>query len=324
VDDVESNIYVARGMLLPYGLKIDEAFSGFDAINKIRDGNVYDIIFMDNMMPKMDGIETVKRLRGMGYNRSIIALTANALIGRAEMFLQNGFDGFIAKPIDSRELNFALNEFIRNKQSPDVIEAARKAGEQKKNDHGADAAQKKTADKLAAAAAHDIENAVTVLEELLPKIKTGAPEMELFATTVHGMKSALANIGEIQLSKIALRLETASANGEIPEILNDIHQFIAALRSILDKIKPPAVSAKISGGDPDFLKTKLNDIIAMCGKLNIKEAKKVLNELKQETWTQDINDILNDVSLFILRGEYTKAISAAEKAAAVITANPSA
>jgi len=103
VDDVESNIYVAKGMLAPYGLKIDTAISGFEAIDIIKKGNEYDIVFMDHMMPEMDGIETVKFIRDMGYKHSIIALTANALIGREEMFLQNGFDAFISKPIDSRE-----------------------------------------------------------------------------------------------------------------------------------------------------------------------------------------------------------------------------
>jgi signal transduction histidine kinase/CheY-like chemotaxis protein len=116
VDDVESNLYVIKGLLDPYGLKIETAFSGFEAIDKIKNGKVYDIVFMDHMMPKMDGIETVKNMREAGYTHSIVALTANALIGHAEMFLQNGFDGFISKPIDSRELNTVLIDFIKNKK----------------------------------------------------------------------------------------------------------------------------------------------------------------------------------------------------------------
>ncbi|MCL2269832.1 MAG: ATP-binding protein, partial [Treponema sp.] len=126
VDDVESNIYVIKGMLLPYGIQIETASSGFEAIDKIKDGNEYDIVFMDHMMPKMNGIEAVKIIRDTGYSRSIIALTANALIGQAKMFMQNGFDGFISKPIDSRELNLILNDLIRNKKPPEVIEAARR------------------------------------------------------------------------------------------------------------------------------------------------------------------------------------------------------
>ncbi|MCL2009492.1 MAG: ATP-binding protein [Synergistaceae bacterium] len=116
VDDVELNLYVARGLLAPYKLSVDTVMSGFDAIDKIKSGSAYDIVFMDHMMPKMDGMEAVKIIRGLGYTRPIVALTANALAGQADMYLANGFDGFISKPIDVRELNTALKKFIRAKQ----------------------------------------------------------------------------------------------------------------------------------------------------------------------------------------------------------------
>jgi len=126
VDDVKSNLFVARGLLALYGLQIDTAESGEEVINQIKDGNAYDIVFMDHMMPVMDGVEAVKILRGMGYDRPIVALTANALVGQAEMFIQNGFNGFITKPIDSRKLDAVLNEFIRDKKPPEIVEAARR------------------------------------------------------------------------------------------------------------------------------------------------------------------------------------------------------
>ena len=120
VDDVETNLYVAEGLLSPYKLKIETADSGFAAIEKVQaanggSGKTYDIIFMDHMMPKMDGIETTEKLRELGYKGIIVALTANALVGNDEMFLQHGFNGFIPKPIDVIQLNAALNRFIRDK-----------------------------------------------------------------------------------------------------------------------------------------------------------------------------------------------------------------
>ena len=125
VDDVETNRFVAVGLLKIYKLQIDTVSSGYEAINRINDGLVYDVIFMDHMMPGIDGIETTKRLRDMDYVAPIVALTANVVSGQAEMFLENGFDDFIAKPIDIRELTTILNKHIRDKQPPDVIEAAR-------------------------------------------------------------------------------------------------------------------------------------------------------------------------------------------------------
>jgi CheY-like chemotaxis protein len=115
VDDVEINILVATGLLELYELKIDSAESGFQAIAKVEDGNVYDIIFMDYMMPDMDGLETTEKLRKMGYNSPIVALTANAVVGQAEMFLNNGFDDFISKPIDTHRLNEVVNKWIRDR-----------------------------------------------------------------------------------------------------------------------------------------------------------------------------------------------------------------
>ncbi|WP_461248576.1 response regulator, partial [Treponema sp. R6D11] len=84
VDDVETNLYVARGLMAPYGLSIEVASSGEEAIEMIKNGAVYDVIFMDHFMPKMDGIEAALTIRNTGYSYPIIALTANALIGQAE------------------------------------------------------------------------------------------------------------------------------------------------------------------------------------------------------------------------------------------------
>jgi CheY-like chemotaxis protein len=126
VDDVETNLYVANGLLAPYGLMVETVKSGFEAVEKIKDGAVYDIIFMDHFMPKMDGMVTTKKIRELGYTQPIIALTANALAGQAEIFLANGFNGFISKPIDIRQLNTTLNKMIRDKQPFEVIDAARR------------------------------------------------------------------------------------------------------------------------------------------------------------------------------------------------------
>ena len=122
VDDVETNLFVAEGLLSPYKLKIETAVSGYAAIEKIEKGSKYDIIFMDHMMPQMDGIETTQKIRLLGYTGSIIALTANAIADNDNMFSENGFDGFIPKPIDIRHLNSALNKFVRDRHPEEAKE----------------------------------------------------------------------------------------------------------------------------------------------------------------------------------------------------------
>ncbi len=123
VDDNLVNRKVAKGFLRPYGFTIDEAGSGREAVDKVSQTR-YDIIFMDHMMPEMDGIEAVQIIRrDCGENGRlpvIIALTANAMEGVREMFLKEGFQDFITKPLDKKTLNEALLRWIpkqRRKES---------------------------------------------------------------------------------------------------------------------------------------------------------------------------------------------------------------
>jgi PAS domain S-box-containing protein len=132
VDDIETNIYVASGLLKPYGLTIESVTSGQMAIDAVKAGKTYDIMFMDHMMPGMDGIEATKIIRGLGYNLPIVALTANAIIGNAETFMSNGFDAFISKPIDVRQLAETLHKFVRDRHPMEAAkygESFRRNGE---------------------------------------------------------------------------------------------------------------------------------------------------------------------------------------------------
>ncbi|MDR3020864.1 MAG: response regulator [Treponema sp.] len=114
VDDIDINLYVAREMMLPYGLQVDTAINGVEALEKIRQ-NEYDLVFMDHIMPIMDGVETTHKIRKMGgrYEKlPIVALTANAISGVKEMFFENGFSGFISKPLSIQELDDVLKEWM--------------------------------------------------------------------------------------------------------------------------------------------------------------------------------------------------------------------
>ncbi len=115
VDDEPMNLVVATGLLREYKMFADTAESGKEAIEKYRNGE-YDIVFMDHMMPEMDGVEAMKRIRQeaeeSGKNPIIIALTANALSGAKEMFMREGFDGFIAKPIDIGEFEHVMKRIL--------------------------------------------------------------------------------------------------------------------------------------------------------------------------------------------------------------------
>ena len=114
VDDIEINLSVAEAMLSVFEIEPDIVTNPFKAIEMAK-ATEYDVIFMDHMMPEIDGVETTKRIREAGgYNSTvpIVALTANAINGMEEMFLKNRFDAFLAKPLDINNLNLCLGKWL--------------------------------------------------------------------------------------------------------------------------------------------------------------------------------------------------------------------
>jgi signal transduction histidine kinase/CheY-like chemotaxis protein/HPt (histidine-containing phosphotransfer) domain-containing protein len=266
VDDVEPNLYVAEGLMKPYGLTIETVTSGYDAIDKIKNGNVYDIIFMDHMMPNMDGIETTLKLRGAGYTEPIVALTANALAGQADLFFQNGFNEFISKPIDIRQLNQVLNKLVRDKQPPEIIEAARLSAETHSTipqEASRLTEGLRTIDGLNVTAAvtslggmYEVyENTVRLAARLMPEsIKKmdeylTAGNLKSFAIEVHGVKGVTRSIGADKIADIASRLEiSALNNGKVfceetyPDFKSSVLLFINQLNTFITE--EPATTKK--------------------------------------------------------------------------------
>ncbi len=118
VDDEPMNLVVASSLFRDYGMIIDTAGSGKESIARFRD-NEYDLIFMDHMMPEMDGVEAMKQIKSLASDLdrqiAVIALTANAVSGAREMFIQEGFDGFIAKPIHTSDFERVLLRVLSGK-----------------------------------------------------------------------------------------------------------------------------------------------------------------------------------------------------------------
>ena len=117
VDDIRTNLIVARGLMLPYKMQVDICKSGKEALKAIESKD-YDLVFMDHKMPEMDGVEVTERIREMGRNEHyyknvpIVALTANAISGIREMLLESGFNDFLSKPIDTVRLNDVLEKWL--------------------------------------------------------------------------------------------------------------------------------------------------------------------------------------------------------------------
>ena len=113
VDDNKVNLKVASRMLEDFNFHIDTAHSGFEAIDKIENHKKYDLIFMDIMMPDMNGVETMQKLKAMdGFNTPIIALTADAMDGSREKYLAVGFNEYVSKPIIKQVLQEVLGKYV--------------------------------------------------------------------------------------------------------------------------------------------------------------------------------------------------------------------
>ena len=294
VDDVVSNLYVTENFLAPYELSIDTAESGFQAIDKIKNGNIYDIIFMDHMMPKMDGIEATKIIRGLGYSKPIIALTANAVVGQAQIFLDNGFDDFVSKPINTKRLNSVLNKFIRDKRHVKTV-------------------AKPAEINLLPLFAQDAKSALPVFKSTLLNIGTATEEeLHLYTIKAHAMKSAFANLGEKAFSEMALELEKAGRDGNKSFIAEKTQVLIDALNIFIEKNEK---DIREHSTDKDeniaYLRKQLEIIEDSCKGFDLKVAQTSIEKLKKIYWTKETEDIINRIYELILFSDFEEAGSLA-------------
>ncbi|MCL2628551.1 MAG: response regulator [Oscillospiraceae bacterium] len=310
VDDTETNIFVAEKLMKPYKLNVETAISGREAVDKCIDGKIYDIIFMDHMMPEMDGMEATKLLRDKGYCGTIVALTANAMTGQAEIFLAGGFDEFISKPIDTRELDRVLNKHIKDKQSPETIKAAQEQNGSAHDAHDTIGAMEPL---LIESATRDTKKAIDTLEEFCKNSKADDDnELRNFATVVHGMKSSLGNIGEPQLSQIASDLEDAARDKNIGFIEQTTPGFVEGLKQLLQKLELRQ-EATDDGDDITDLRESLIAFKAMCAEYNRKgtldtlsgiirhfdKKKKAFENVKEHILLSDFEEAESAVEAFL-------------------------
>jgi signal transduction histidine kinase/CheY-like chemotaxis protein/HPt (histidine-containing phosphotransfer) domain-containing protein len=353
VDDLETNLYVASGLMSPYGLAIDTAGGGEEALEKVRTGKSYDVIFMDHMMPGMDGIETTRKIRDLGYRGTIVALTANAISGQAERFLSSGFDGFISKPIDTRQLDAALRKWVKDKHQeggslpPGSSPASRVflhppqqgdpppasvPGPKAYDIPGLDTARGIALTggsaalyrKVLAAFRKDAEERLPLLREI-----PGPETLPLFTTYVHALKSALASIGAAGLSVEAAKLEAAGKAGDLGLIGETLPGFVRPLGELAQGIRAalgqegPDAPAGDSASDPAAadcypLLTQLAEALKAQDTAAID---RILEELEQSAAGPRLREALEKISDDVLIAEFDAAAGTVENLLEEISRN---
>ncbi|MDR2258186.1 MAG: response regulator [Treponema sp.] len=252
VDDVDTNLDVAKGMMLPYGLTIDCVSSGKEAIRLIREKQItYNAVFMDHMMPEMDGIEAVRIIRheiDSEYARTvpIIALTANAIIGNDTMFLEKGFQDFLSKPIDMAKLDFCLNRWVRDREQEAALNITAITEEQipeaEKNEtpviEGLNFAEgvKRMGDRESSYL-RVLGSYAANMPAMLDKIRGfSADSIKDYTITIHGIKGSSYGICANETGRQAEALEMAAKQGDIKTILADNGRFIAETEKLAERI----------------------------------------------------------------------------------------
>jgi signal transduction histidine kinase/DNA-binding response OmpR family regulator len=253
VDDMVTNLDVAKGLMKPYGMQIDCVTSGPQAIEAIRDEKTrYSAIFMDHMMPDMDGIEATRLIRELGtdYAKSIpvIALTANAVMGNEEMFLRNDFQAFISKPIEIPRLDCVIRRWVRDKSketgymgdddeytcSPDskssILELITDGIDVKKGLERFGGDESIYLDALRSFAAN--------IPSYLDTIKNVTREnLDCYTITVHGIKGSSLSICAAAVGDSAQALENAAKAGRIDIVIDENPKFIEAVERLISDLK---------------------------------------------------------------------------------------
>jgi signal transduction histidine kinase/CheY-like chemotaxis protein len=332
VDDVETNLFVAEGLLAPYQLKVETALSGFEAMEKAEKGGVYDIIFMDHMMPQMDGMETTQKLRAMGYSGVIVALTANALAGNDEMFTKNGFDDFLSKPIDTARLDSILRKWIP----------------EEKRKQGSGNGEQLTGDKsllpdtfslLPVIPGVDVEHGIAMTggtaaryrqvlalfrkdaEKRLGLLREAPDEagLPLFTTQVHALKSASASLGALPLSREAEKLEAAGKAGdlafirrELPGFAARLEELAAAIGAALKATEEKANATAPQATAPQDATASVSLLLDLQKALTAQKTDlmdKTLEELDRQTTDPAIRESLETISDHVLMAEFEEALA---------------
>jgi len=311
VDDVESNLFVAKGLMEPYGLTIETVTGGIEAVEKIKAGMEYDIIFMDHMMPDMDGVQATKIILELGYTQPIVALTANALLGQASLFKENGFTGFISKPIDTKHLNEYLLRLIRDKYPDDVREKARAEMPTK-----AVASSQGISEELTKHFIRDAKNAANVLDQLMTLSGFSTDDLKRYTITTHGMKSALANVGIPALSETAGVLETVGRDKDMNKIAAETPSFIVHLKKVIAAFEQKLSESRASDADLEddlvLLKEQLTALIDACELYSKAAAKKAMTKLKEGQCSQKTLALIDDINALLLHGEFEKVAELAQ------------
>lgn len=263
VDDVDINLKVFKGLLKKTGIQIDTAESGKKCLEYVKEKH-YDLIFLDHMMPEMDGLETLEQMKlmtdSLNKDTPVVMLTANATRGAKKQYIQAGFSDYLTKPIREEDLQEVLAKYLRGKTDEDAQDSVNRqvnTGEGQEDAGGINVPQEKpkgVMQSLREMPELDVETGIAYCmneefyEEILKEYVRldnidsmqqfmNAKDWDNYRTLVHALKSTSLTIGAVSLSEHAKALEMAAKDGDEDYILTNHQAVMEEYESLLDKLK---------------------------------------------------------------------------------------
>ena len=338
VDDEPMNRRVAEEIFKRYQMQVQTAESGRMAID-LCEREDFDLVFLDHMMPEMDGIETLKRLRKIhtdsGRGLTVIAFTANAVSGAREMFLKEGFDEFVSKPIEYSEMEHVLRKVLPKSAIiwvDENIENIEKGDKNFEKDSRHEVVQINTKSALAYC-----KNDMNFYQELLHKFVVDADkkkseidhylkreDYDNYRIVIHALKSTAKMIGADALSELAQELEAAVQNKDIGYVREHHEEMLLEYSRVVDRIsetmddkkndtdKPIAKNeAEISG---DELLERLTELKEGLAAFEIDKSEAVISEMSETVYMgKDVGEFLREVRKDVEDYEFREAKKKVEK-----------
>ena len=335
VDDNEMNLKVALGLLAPLKMQIDTAENGKQALDMIG-RKKYDLIFMDHMMPVMDGIEATKRLREMDdeYSRTVpvIALTANAVLEARAQFFEAGMNDFTAKPIDLKDICMKIRrwlpaEYITEKEETfDTIE--------KQAEGSGDLGSPEEKETLPVIAGLNVlegmknsgtkELFFSLLGDFYKLIDMKSVKMEKcladelikdYTIEVHALKNTARMIGAMELSKWCYELEMAGNRADMEKLNRETPEMLQLYRSYKEILKPYAKlqneeKKEVSKKEMIAALQELRDAIDM---FDLDKADDIMKELEQYRFSEELEPLLEELRAYVADVAMEEIMATAEK-----------
>ena len=326
VDDNNTNIQVSRGIFKRYALDIDTALSGREALDKAAK-KPYDLIFMDHMMPGMDGLQTLQALRGLGDEHNaavpVVVLTADNSQELERSLLKNGFDAFLCKPIDTAALTRVLRTYLGSFINPEKLDKSEPQYVLGRALPGMNVQK-------------GIQNSGGTLAMYLKVLRiferTGPQQAQMLAQAlergdlhtvdieVHGLKSVAENIGAMRLRNMSASLETQARAVDLEGVKTGMGPLLSELQKLLEVVSAGLKEMEKASSPNSQKDLALSELLERVQRLSasvaeyqLEPAAKILSELLEYNFPDKIAAKLEDIGASIKSFSYASTMEKAQQ-----------